>query len=122
MHVKWHALVLMLVLGSAAVMASACAASTSFEPTPTPVPPDEQQAIDAALADARQRLNVGASDVHLDQVEARQWPDASLGCPRPSELAAQVITPGFLVMISGAGKQLEYHTDSRGRVALCAER
>ena len=31
-------------------------------------------------------------------------------------LYAQVITPGYLVVISGAGKTLEYHTDERGRI------
>jgi hypothetical protein len=32
---------------------------------------------------------------------------------------AQVVTPGFVVVVSGAGKELEYHADSRGRVVLC---
>jgi hypothetical protein len=34
---------------------------------------------------------------------------------------SQVVTPGFLIVISGAGKTLEYHTDSRDRVVLCRE-
>ena len=54
-------------------------------------------------------------------VEARDWSDASLGCPRQGVLYAQVITPGYLVVISGAGKTLEYHTDANGRVVLCQE-
>ena len=103
--------------------AAPASAVPSSAPSPGAAPsPDAQSAIDAAVRDAAARLNVGASDVHVDQAEARQWPDASLGCPRQGVLYAQIVTPGYLVVVSGGGKQLEYHADSRGRVVLCAER
>jgi hypothetical protein len=35
---------------------------------------------------------------------------------------SQIVTPGYVVVISGAGRQLEYHTDTRGHVVLCQER
>jgi hypothetical protein len=41
---------------------------------------------------------------------------------------SQIVTPGFLIVISGGGagggavKQLEYHSDARGNVVLCQER
>jgi hypothetical protein len=35
---------------------------------------------------------------------------------------SQIVTPGFVIVISAAGKQLEYHTDTRGQVVLCQER
>lgn len=62
-----------------------------------------------------------AADVHVRYVEARQWPDSALGCPREDVMYLQVITPGFIVVINAAGKQLEYHADTRGRVVLCQE-
>jgi hypothetical protein len=34
---------------------------------------------------------------------------------------SQIVTPGFLVFLSGAGKRLEYHTDARGTVVLSQE-
>ena len=35
---------------------------------------------------------------------------------------SQVVTPGYLIVISAAAaRQLEYHTDARGRVVLCQE-
>ena len=107
------------------------------EPTPapgvpsTPVPTIDpgsslgggaQAAVDAALRDAESHLGLNPGTVRVEQVEARQWPDRSLGCPRPGVLYAQVITPGFLVLVSGGGKQLEYHADDRGQVVLCHER
>jgi hypothetical protein len=33
---------------------------------------------------------------------------------------AQVITPGYLIVLQAAGRTLEYHTDSGRRVELCA--
>jgi hypothetical protein len=82
-----------------------------------------QAAVDAAMRDAAARLNLasGASDIHVQQVEAREWPDSSLGCPRQGVMYSQIVTPGYLIVISAAGKQLEYHADSRGRVVLCQE-
>jgi hypothetical protein len=93
-------------------------------PSPSSAPAgDAQPAIDAALQDAAAHLNVGAGALHVEQVDTRSWPDASLGCPRQGQLYAQVVTPGYLIVISGAGKDLEYHVDARGRTAiLCAER
>jgi hypothetical protein len=76
----------------------------------------------AALREAAARLGVSQTDLKVDQLEERQWPDTSLGCPRQGVLYAQVLTPGFLIVISGAGQQLEYHADERGRVVLCSER
>jgi hypothetical protein len=84
---------------------------------------EAQAAIDAALHDAAGRLSLatGAGDIHVQQVEARQWPDSSLGCPRQGVMYSQVVTPGYLVVVSAAGKQLEYHADSRGRIVFCQE-
>jgi hypothetical protein len=81
-----------------------------------------QTATNAALADAASRLGVPASQVQVRRVEGREWPDTSLGCPQPNMLYAQVITPGYLVELSGAGRSLEYHTDRSGtRTVLCRE-
>ena len=81
-----------------------------------------QPAVDAALRDAATHLGVSLTDVRVQQVEAREWSDAALGCPKPGLMYAQVVTPGYFVVISGGGKTLEYHTDGRGRVVLCQER
>jgi hypothetical protein len=133
-----------------AVLAAACGAVVEGPATPQPivstptpavslpaVPPvvspspspdsssnaEAQPAVDAAMRDAAGRLSVasGAGDIHVQQVDARQWPDSSLGCPRQGVMYSQIVTPGYLIVISGAGKQLEYHADSRGRIVFCQE-
>jgi hypothetical protein len=119
---------LALTLVSMALVLAACGPSTTpAAPTPadsgaTPVvPPESAAAVDAALADAARHLNVSRDTLRVDQVEPREWPDASLGCPQPGQLYSQVVTSGYLIMIANSGKQLEYHTDDRSRVTLCHE-
>ena len=84
-------------------------------------PANAQPVVDAALNDAANLLSTTRDQLGVEQVEARDWPDSSLGCPQPGVMYAQVVTPGFLIVISAGGKRLEYHTDSRGTVKLCRE-
>jgi hypothetical protein len=45
------------------------------------------------------------------------------GLPEAGEMYAQVVTPGWLIVLSGGDKTLEYHTNANGRqVGLCEER
>jgi hypothetical protein len=88
-------------------------------PGASPSPDAGQAAAEAALREGAVYLGVSPSDMHLDELTAHEWGDASLGCPRPGILYAQVVTPGFVVVVSGAGTSLEYHADGRGRVVLC---
>ncbi len=81
-----------------------------------------QPAVQAALANAASRLGLAASQLQVESVEAREWPDSSLGCPQSGTMYTQVITPGYAIVVLGSGKRLEYHSDSRGRVVLCSER
>ena len=85
------------------------------------IPSESAAAVDAALADAATHLNVSRDALRVEQVEPREWPDASLGCPQSGQLYSQVVTPGYVVMITSGSHQLEYHTDSRARVTLCSE-
>src|SRR5712691_8360773 len=130
------------LLTAATLFLAACAAGPSGQvPTAPPPPPspapaspvasvlpgssptaDPQPAVDAALRDAAAHLGVSSANLKVDQVEPRQWSDSSLGCPKPGLMYSQIVTPGFVIIISGAGKQLEYHADTRGQVVLCQER
>jgi hypothetical protein len=73
------------------------------------------------MSDAADHLGVTRDVLRVDQVQAREWPDSSLGCPRPGFLYSQVVTPGYLIVISSGSHQLEYHADDRARVTLCRE-
>jgi Ferritin-like domain len=64
-------------------------------------------------------LGVPTESVQVITMEPRDWPDSSLGCPQPDMLYAQVITPGYLVVVEVAGERIEYHTDELGTVVRC---
>lgn len=66
-----------------------------------------------------QQLGVDFDAIRVAEVEATEWPDACLGVPNPAEMCAQMITPGYRIVIeveSDDGEILEYiyHTDVTG--------
>ena len=73
----------------------------------------------AVIADAATQLGVTPDQIEVVETERTEWPDASLGCPQPDQVYAQVVTPGFRVVVAAAGTQLEYHTDKQGNFVLC---
>lgn len=80
--------------------------------TPAPRPQD------LAVTDLAQRLGVATTAITVRSVESVEWPDASLGCPQPGMMYAQVITPGFRIVLEANGKHYEYHSGT-GSVILC---
>lgn len=64
-------------------------------------------------------LGVAPETIQIVSVDARDWPDTSLGCPRPGEAYAQVITPGFLIVVEADGERIEFHSDQRDNVVRC---
>jgi hypothetical protein len=86
--------------------------------TPRLAHPSPEPLVALATADAARQTQADQSDVRIVQVEAREWPDRSLGCPRPGLGYAQAITPGYLIVVESRGRRLEYHTD-HAEVVLC---
>jgi hypothetical protein len=80
----------------------------------------EDDLVGAAKADLSQRLNISADAVELISSEPVQWPDTSLGCPQPGRLYAQVVTPGYRIVLSVDGQEYRYHTDY-GTIVWCEE-
>lgn len=67
-----------------------------------------------------EELGTSAEQIEVLSVEMYEWPDASLGCPEPGKAYAQVITPGYRVILEAAGRKYELHTDETGRnVVIC---
>jgi hypothetical protein len=80
---------------------------------------DAERAVSTAKASLIVRLGVAEEAIVVKAVEAVQWSDSSLGCPRPDITYAQVITPGFRVVLEVQGRTYEYHTDAGRLVILC---
>jgi hypothetical protein len=82
-------------------------------------PPEAQDVVRLAKEDLAQRLGVAVDQIGLVSVEAVEWSDTSLGCPQPGMMYAQVITPGYRVVLEAGGQRYEYHTDTGRFVVLC---
>ena len=52
--------------------------------------------------------------VSIIKVEAVEWPDSCLGISSPDAMCAQVITPGYRVLLEANSRSYEYHTNETG--------
>jgi hypothetical protein len=91
------------------------------EGTPPQSTPEVEIDPAAALAeqakeDLSKRVDAAVEDITVQTVEAVQWRDSSLGCPKPGMQYLQVITPGYLIRLEANGKVYEYHTDQNNAV------
>jgi hypothetical protein len=112
--------------------------STVAEPTSTPIPVSPPQGdpqmtpsstspantslqslIDTAISDLAQRLSIPAPQIKLVETSPVTWPDSSLGCPQPGMVYAQVLTPGYLILLEADGKIYEYHANRDTYVSFC---
>jgi hypothetical protein len=102
---------------------------TSPSPVPTPTAPSSgrgvapaeasQALLEQALADLADRTGLAATAIRVVSVEEVEWSDTSLGCPEEGMMYAQVITPGYLIILEAEGQQYEYHADDEVTVTLC---
>ncbi|MBN1221126.1 MAG: hypothetical protein JXM69_19545 [Anaerolineae bacterium] len=76
-------------------------------------------ALAAAKADLAKQTGTPVEEIGLISIEAVDWSDTSLGCPQEGFMYAQVITPGYLMVLEAADQQYEYHTDQTTNVVLC---
>jgi len=67
-----------------------------------------------------EQMRIPESAIVLKRFEPVNWPDASLGCPEPGMIYLQVITPGYLLILSDGYRDYEFHADQKGRVVLCS--
>jgi hypothetical protein len=83
------------------------------------VSPGLQRFVEQALADLAARLAIETDQIEVIEAKAVVWPDASLGCPQPGMMYAQVQTVGFLIRLEARGQVYEYHTDMQQIIILC---
>ena len=94
--------------------------TVAVNPTiPSPSDSALQGLVMQAKEDLAGRLSVGVDQIGLVEAKAVEWPDASLGCPEPGRVYAQVITPGYRIVLEASGERYEYHSDTQQRVVCC---
>ena len=101
--------------------AGAMTATPTPEATDVELPAGAEALVTLAQQDLARRLGLAPEVMRVASVEAAEWPDASLGCPQPGEMYAQVVTPGFRIVLEARGERYEYHTDREQATVLCEE-
>ena len=85
--------------------------------------PDDRglEAVGLARETLARDLGVEAGALVVRKVEAVEWPDTSLGCPKKGMLYTQVIVPGYRVVLEYQGRAHHVHVGG-GRAVRCTPR
>jgi len=77
--------------------------------------------IERATEDLVQATGAASDAITVVSAEEVEWSDTSLGCPEPDAMYAQVITPGYLIVLETGGNTFNYHTgiDPEGPLVHC---
>jgi hypothetical protein len=78
----------------------------------------QEGALGLAKADLARRANLTPDQISVVSVEPVEWSDAGIGCPEPGKVYAQVITPGFRIVLRADGTTYTYHTGGN-KLILC---
>ena len=95
------------------------AGAVSSSPTTSGKARDD--AFKAASTALSQDANVPRDSIAGVSQDEMTWKDSCLGCAKPGESCAQVLTPGYRVVLRASGATYEYHTDMGGRARLCGQ-
>lgn len=61
-----------------------------------------------------QEAHLAPSQATIEQVEAVTWHDACLDLAQPGELCAQVLTPGYAIIVKTPKGTMALHTNQQG--------
>lgn len=112
--------------GTVAPTATAEPPGTETTPDGTPaaggscLPGEARAPVLAACQALAEQLEASPGEVELVSATPQEWPDSCLGAAAAGEVCAQVITPGFEVVltVTSAPGTFLYHTDEGTNVRL----
>jgi len=87
---------------------------TVLEPIKPGLDLDKSKAILTAMQALNQATGIPLSEIQVASIEAAQWPDSCLGLARSDEMCAEVITPGWKIILDTADNIYIFHTDQSG--------
>jgi hypothetical protein len=106
-------LILTLGFGTVSSLPSFALDQGALAQNAPPVPPNLWPKIRADLA---QRTRRSESQFKLQDATPQTWPDSCLGLPRPEELCAQVLVPGWIVQATDGKTIWTYRSNQNGAV------
>ena len=81
---------------------------------------EAQTLVEEARSKLAEQLEIDPGRIEIQSVEETEFPDAGLGVPEPGKMYAQVITPGYIIVLEARGETYEYHA-ADDRVVLVPE-
>ncbi|HRN70958.1 MAG TPA: hypothetical protein PLS49_07305 [Candidatus Woesebacteria bacterium] len=94
----------------------------NFNPNYGNLTEDQIQIADMAIGKLLNSVEgITPAMVIVKDVSAQDFNDASLGCPKPEEMYAQVITPGYQVLLEVQGTEYDYRLTDQDNVILCEQ-
>jgi hypothetical protein len=78
-----------------------------------------EEILKKAITDLTERLGIPKDQVQVIDAKAVTWPNASLGCPQPGMVYAEVLTPGYLILLRNRENIYEYHASRGTEVFYC---
>ena len=85
----------------------------------TPAAPNLHGLIQKAKEDLAQRLSISVDQINGIDAKAVIWSNSSLGCPQSGMVYADVLTPGYLILLNANGQDYEYHAGKGSTIFLC---
>ena len=73
-----------------------------------------------AKRDLARQLGVSSDDIHLISSLQRDWPDACLGIQKQDVVCADVITPGYQLVLEAGGKEYRFRSNIDGSLVMRA--
>lgn len=80
---------------------------------------DATEVLTEVLRAAAARTGIALEKLRVSEVEQSEFPDASLGCPQPGRVYAQMVSVGNRVVVTGEGQTLEYRVSTSGDFWFC---
>ena len=126
---SWFRIVAWVVLVFAVAACAEQFATPDPAASPTPLSVDEDADGSEEMVRARVleflagEMGVAVDSLNIVSATAMAWSDTSLGCPQPDKGYAQVITPGYLVLIrDNEGTEHKVHTDQNGSFVIVCDK
>ncbi len=111
---------------SLALLISACSSSSNQDSAPSeaqiPVAPEDLDSlVMLAKFDLTLKTGIDIDKIETESTEEFNFSDASLGVAEPGADYAQVITPGYIIMLKADGMTYEYHASGERVVQVPTE-
>jgi hypothetical protein len=77
-----------------------------------PIPSNAEAPVREARRLLAAQLGTSPDAITMVAIDPRDWPDTSLGCPEPGQTYAQVVTPGYRVVLAHSSRRYVFHTST----------